>query len=202
MEDKLKIASESGHTRLPLCDGDLDHLVGIIHVKDLFQYLSTNQEITALVDVAREAVFLPETIRLDVLLVEFQKRKTILAMLVDEYGMVSGMITLENVLEELVGPIQDEFDDEKPEIIKKGADQFEVNAICPVSDAEKKCDIKITDFVTSDTIGGAVLDILGHIPLVGEKLTIGNHEITVTVTEPTRIKRLTIKKVQNQYRND
>lgn len=200
MEEKLKVVSESGHTRLPLCDGDLDHIVGIVHVKDLFQYLSTRQEIKALADIAREAVFLPETIRLDVLMVEFQKRKSIMAILIDEYGMVSGMITLENVLEELVGPIQDEFDDEKPGIVKKEADQYELDAACPIGDVERVCEIRIPEFVRADTIGGAVLDILGHIPQEGEKLTIGNHQVTITNAEPTRIKKLVINKIQTQER--
>ena len=89
-------------------------------------------QFASLESIAREPLFLPETIRLDALLLEFQRRNSVLAVLVDEFGTVSGMITLENVLEELVGPIQDEFDSEAPLIVRTGPHRFEVEASCPV----------------------------------------------------------------------
>lgn len=195
MEEKLRKASESGHTRFPLCEGDLDHIVGIVHVKDIFRTTAMKQELATLVDVAREAVFLPETIRLDALLVEFQKGKIHLAMLVDEYGVLSGMITLENVLEEVVGPIQDEFDDERPAIIKKGAEQFEVDALCSIDEVVKKCQVELPEEIPADTIGGMVIDALGHIPKVGEKVILGSHEITVMEAEQTKVNRVFIKRL-------
>ena len=114
IEEKLRKASESDHTRLPLCDGDLDHIIGIVHVKDVFRAMANKPKLTALVDLARKPTYRPETVTLDVLLKDFQKNHTILTLLVDEYGVVSGMLTLENVIEQLVGPIQDEFDEEAP----------------------------------------------------------------------------------------
>lgn len=194
MEEKLKKASESNHTRLPLCDGDLDNVVGVVHVKDIFQSLARNEKLTHLVDVAREATFLPETVALDVLLREFQKNNSVLAILVDEYGIVSGMITLENVLEELVGPIQDEFDSETPLIIKKGTDSFEVDASCTVDLVGKMLEIEVSD-KNADTIGGVLIEEFGHIPDVGEIIVVDNHEYKVLDAEPKRIKKLGIRKL-------
>ncbi len=195
MEEKLRIASESGHTRLPLCDDDLDHIVGIVHVKDIFQALAMGEEIKALVDLARKPTFLPETVTLDALLREFQKKHTALAILVDEYGVVSGMITIENVLEELVGPIQDEFDTEAPSIMKVGADSFEVDAACTVDDVEKKLEIELSD-LNADTIGGVLIQRLGRIPTVSEKAILGEHEVTVLEADPTRVRRVRIRKLR------
>jgi CBS domain containing-hemolysin-like protein len=196
MEEKLRRASESGHTRFPLCEGDIDHIVGIIHIKDIFKAHATRQKLSSLADVMRDVLFIPETVRLDALLVEFQKRKTHIAMLVDEYGAVSGMITLENVLEELVGPIQDEFDEELPAIIKRGANQYEIDATCTIDEVANKCMIEIPQNISADTIGGLVMGTLGHIPKKGEKVIIGSSEITVLEAETTHVKRLLITKTK------
>lgn len=195
MEEKLRIASESGHTRLPLCDGDLDHIFGIVHVKDIFQALARGEELKALVDVARKPTFLPETATLDALLLEFQKKHTALAILVDEYGVVSGMITIENVIEELVGPIQDEFDSEAPSIMKIGADSYEVDAACTVDEIEKKLEIELSDS-NADTIGGVLMEMLGHIPTVSENAILGEHEVTVLEADPTRVRRVRIRRLK------
>jgi CBS domain containing-hemolysin-like protein len=195
MEEKLRIASESGHTRLPLCDGDLDHIIGIVHVKDIFQALASGEELKALVDVARKPTFLPETATLDALLREFQKKHTALAILVDEYGVVSGMITIENVIEELVGPIQDEFDSEAQSIMKIGADSYEVDATCTVDEIEKKLEIELSDS-DADTIGGVLMEMLGHIPTVNENAILGEHEVTVLEADPTRVRRVRIRRLK------
>lgn len=192
IEEKLEKASQSGHTRLPLCDGDLDHVIGILHIKDVFKALARQQKVTVLGDFARKPTFLPETVALDVLLREFQKHNTALTLLVDEYGVVSGMITLENVLEELVGPIQDEFDSELPSIVKKGTQLFEVDATCTVDDIAKKLEIELPR-TYADTIGGVVIEQIGYIPAKGEKILVGRHEITVLESEPTRVRRVLIK---------
>lgn len=193
IEEKLRIASQSGHTRFPLCDGDLEHIIGIVHVKDIFNAMLKPEALTALVDMAREPLYLPETIKLDILLLEFQRRQAVLAILLDEYGVVSGMITIENVIEELVGPIQDEFDSELPLLIKKGANRFELEASCPVDLAVKGCQLELPADITADTIGGVMIEILGHIPQEGEQATVGRHTLTVLAAEPTRIDRMLIE---------
>ncbi|MBN2332771.1 MAG: HlyC/CorC family transporter [Deltaproteobacteria bacterium] len=187
LEEKLRRAADSGHTRLPLCDGDIDHIVGVVHVKDIFQLLATDRQLVTLRNLSRKAVYLPENIHLDVLLLEFQRRKVLMALLVDEYGSVSGMITLENVLEELVGPIEDEFDHETPFIIRTGTHSFVVNALCPADEVAKTCLLVIPDDITSDTIGGVVVELLGRIPVAGEVIPLGSHEIAVREADQRRV---------------
>ncbi len=194
-ETKLRVVAESGHTRFPLCNEDLDQIVGIIHVKDLFRNLFDERGASSLEEIARDPLFLPETIRLDALLLEFQRRNTMLAVLVDEFGTVSGMITLENVLEELVGPIQDEFDSEAPLIVRTGPHRFEVEASCPVDQVIRACGLQLPDELTSDTTGGVMIELLGHIPRQGEQVRAGAHLMTALRVEPTRVQRLRIDRM-------
>ncbi len=195
MEEKLRKASESDHTRLPLCDGDLDQVIGIVHVKDVFRILAKGEKLVALTDIARKPTFRPETVTLDVLLKDFQKNHTILTLLVDEYGVVSGMITLENVIEQLVGPIQDEFDRERPAIEEKGLNQFQINATCLVDEVidQLKVELPKTD---ASTIGGMVVEHIGRIPDKNEKVMLGPHEVTVLEAEPTRIRLLLFRRAE------
>ena len=194
-ETKLRVVAESGHTRFPLCNEDLDQIVGIVHVKDLFRNLFDEQGAASLEEIARDPLFLPETIRLDALLLEFQRRNTVLAVLVDEFGTVSGMITLENVLEELVGPIQDEFDSEAPLIVRTGPHRFEVEASCPVDQVVSACGLQLPEELTSDTTGGVMIELLGHIPRQGEQVRAGTHLMTALRVEPTRVQRLRIDRM-------
>ena len=191
---KLGIVSESSHTRFPLCNEDLDHIIGIVHVKDLFKTLFDESKSSNLEIVARDPLFLPKTIKLDALLREFQRSNTELAILVDEYGTVSGMITLENVLEELVGPIQDEFDRETPLIVRTGIHRFIVEASCPVDQVVAACGLILPEELTSDTSGGVMIELLGHIPRQGEKVQVGEHIMTALRVETTRIHRLRIER--------
>jgi CBS domain containing-hemolysin-like protein len=156
--------------------------------------MTLESELASLAQVAREALFLPETIRLDKLMKEFQRSKNHLAMLVDEYGAVSGMITLENVIEELVGPIEDEFDAETPLVLKKGEDRFVVDASCPLEEFSKKCSVELPARTQVDSVGGLLTESLHHIPRAGETVRLGSHRITVLDAEPTRVKRVLVEK--------
>ena len=201
-EAKLRVVAESGHTRFPLCNEDLDQIVGIVHVKDLFRNLFDEKGASSLKEIARDPLFLPETIRLDALLLEFQRRNTMLAVLVDEFGTVSGMITLENVLEELVGPIQDEFDSEAPLIVRTGPHRFEVEASCPVDQVIRACGLQLPDELTSDTTGGVMIELLGHIPRQGEQVRAGAHLMTALRVETTRVQRLRIDRMAGMDEED
>ena len=132
LEENLRLARQAGHTRFPLCEDDLTTVIGMIHVKDLFRAGGHANGRLDLRKLARKVPFLPVTLRLDQLLLEFQRNRVHLAMLLDEYGSVVGMVSLENVLEELVGPIQDEFDRETPQVTPLGDGVFEVDAACPL----------------------------------------------------------------------
>ena len=196
IEEKLRKARESGHTRLPLCDDDLDHIIGIVHIKDVFGALASHEKLTALADLARKPTFVPERITLYDLLCEFQKTQMPLAVLVDEYGVVSGMITLDDVLEEVVGPMLDEFDTHAPLVTETGPNRFEVDAVCPVDKVVEVCAIELPD-TEADTIGGVVTDLLGHIPNPGEDVRVGRHKITVLDAEPTRVLRVLIEEEES-----
>jgi CBS domain containing-hemolysin-like protein len=194
MDKKLETASQSGHSRFPLCEGDLDHIVGIVHVKDVSNAMNLEGDLSTLVQVAREPLFLPETIRLDSLLKEFQRSHSHLVILVDEYGGVSGMITLENVIEEMVGPIEDEFDAETPLVVPLGPGRFEVDASCSIDEFARKCVVELPQDSEADSVGGLVIEAVGHIPRIGETTPLSNALITVLESEPTRVRRVLVEK--------
>ena len=131
-------------------------------------------------------------LRLDQLLLEFQRNRVHLAMLLDEYGSVVGMATLENVLEELVGPIQDEFDRETPPITPLGEDAFEVEASCPLDVLAETCHMEIPE-TDAETAGGLVLDLLGRLARPGDSVSINGHRLTVLRADPTRIRKIRVE---------
>jgi CBS domain containing-hemolysin-like protein len=194
LEDNLRIARQAGHTRYPICQDDLTTVMGMIHVKDLFRLGGPSNARPDLRKAARRLPFFPESLRLDQLLVEFQKNRVHLAMLLDEYGGVVGMVSLENVLEELVGPIQDEFDRETPQVKNLGGDVFEVDATCPLDVLSSSCGIEIPE-TDAETAGGLILDLLGRLARTGDRVTVDGHALTVTRADPTRIRTLRVEKL-------
>ena len=144
---------------------------------------------------SRNVPFLPVTLRLNQLLLEFQKNRVHMAMLLDEYGSVVGMVTLENVLEELVGPIQDEFDREPPQITPTGNGVFEVEASCPLDVLAEQVGLEIPE-TEAETVGGLILDILGRLAKTGDMVEVSGHRLTVVRADPTRIRRIRIEPVE------
>jgi CBS domain containing-hemolysin-like protein len=193
-EDNLRLARQAGHTRFPLCEDDLSSVIGLIHVKDIFRAGAYQNGRVDLRQLARDIPILPVTLRLDQLLLEFQRNRVHLAMLLDEYGSVVGMVTLENVLEELVGPIQDEFDRETPMITPLGDDTFEVEASCPLDVLAETCHIEIPE-TDAETAGGLVLDRLGRLAKPGDSVAINGHRLTVLRADPTRIRKLKVERL-------
>jgi CBS domain containing-hemolysin-like protein len=194
--ENLTVVAESQYTRFPLCDGDLDRVIGMVHTKDVLGAIATGKPLPPLTKLQRKMPFFPETMRLDVLLREFQRNRTHVAMVVDEYGTVSGMVTFEDVLEELVGPIQDEFDRELPMIMRRNNGRFLVDALCPLDELVDACHVELPPEVTSDTTGGLIVELMGHIPQPGEKMRLGRHELTVIDAEPTRVRRVEIQEIE------
>jgi CBS domain containing-hemolysin-like protein len=188
LEDNLRAARQSGHTRFPLCEGDLDKVVGLIHIKDLFR---AEKLPGSLREIAREITFVPETLTLDRLLKRLRGERVHLAAVIDEYGGVSGVVSLENVIEEIVGPIQDEFDAEKPEIVDKGESVYQVSGGMLVADLEDELRLEISDR-NEDTIGGVVLSELGRRPRVGDQVEVGPLRIEILEVERNRVKSLRI----------
>ncbi|MBV8677012.1 MAG: HlyC/CorC family transporter [Planctomycetaceae bacterium] len=193
LEDNLRIARQAGHTRYPLCEDDLTTVIGMIHVKDLFRAGASSNGRIDLRKWARKVPFLPEMLRLDHLLVEFQRNRVHLAMLIDEYGSAVGMVSLENVLEELVGPIQDEFDRETPQVTPVGDEAFEVDATCPLDVLAEACGVEIPEETDVETAGGLILDKLGRLAKTGDAVIVGHHRLTVLHADPTRIRRIRVE---------
>ena len=192
MEDNLRLARQAGHTRYPLCEDDLTTVIGMVHVKDLFRAGAAANGRLDLRKWSRKVPFLPETLSLDALLIQFQRNRVHLAMLLDEYGSVVGMISLENVLEELVGPIQDEFDRETPLVTPVGDNAFEVDASCPLDVLAEACGVTVPE-TEAETAGGLILDLLGRIARTGDSVEVDGHRLTVVAAEPTRIRRIRVE---------
>ena len=178
LAENLRLARRSGHTRFPLCEGDLDHVIGLLHIKDIFH---RERPLTALTEVAREIAFVPETLELDRLLKRMRTERFHLAAVIDEYGGVSGIVTLEDVIEEIVGSIQDEFDVEKPELVEQGDGVYQVSGGMLVEDLEEALGVEFSER-DEDTIGGVVLSELGRNPAVGDRVELGPVTIEVTMS--------------------
>ncbi len=194
LEENLRIARQTGHTRFPLCEDDLTTVIGMIHVKDLFRSNQPSGGRLDLRKLAREVPFLPETLHLDQLLVDFQRNRIHIAMLLDEYGDVSGMITLENVLEELVGPIQDEFDRETPQVTPLPDGAWDVDAALPLDRLADVCGVELPE-TEAETTGGLILDLLGRLAQTGDRVEVDGHWLVVTQADPTRIRRVRVEPI-------
>jgi CBS domain containing-hemolysin-like protein len=143
---------------------------------------------------ARPVPLVPESIHLDKLLLEFQRNRVHLAMLLDEYGNVVGMVTLENVLEELVGPIQDEFDREPPRVQDLGGGVFELDATCPLDVLADQCGVTLPE-TEAETTGGLIVEQLGRLAEIGDVVTVDGHRLRVVKAAPTRVLRVRVEPV-------
>jgi CBS domain containing-hemolysin-like protein len=186
----LELAEKTRYSRFPLCQGgDLDKTLGVVHVKDLFAVRAKATRGADLAAVARKLIYVPETTRLEKLLQLFLERKLHFAIVVDEYGGTVGMVTLENVLEELVGQIQDEFDQEKPLLLRRGENTWELDGALPLHElAEVVGQTLSGDGIA--TTSGWVTHRLGGFPKPGDILTLGAFELKVEQTDGARVTRL------------
>ncbi len=192
IEECLEIAEKSRYSRFPLCeDGDLNQTLGVIHIKDLFAHRHSAQTGAELSRAVRKIIYVPETARLEKLLQLFLERKLHLAIVVDEYGGTVGLVTLENIMEELVGQIQDEFDQEKPLLTRSSETTWEVSGALPLHQLEELVGAALkAEGVT--TTSGWVTHKLGGFPKVGDTVSVGNCDLRVEEMEGTRVARLRV----------
>lgn len=193
----VSVVVESEHSRYPVIGDHRDDVVGMLLAKDLLAYLDpTRERRFNLKDVLRPAVFVPESKRLDVLLWEFRVGRNHMAMVADEYGGVAGLITIEDVLEEIVGNIEDEYDiDEAESFIEDRPDgSAQVHALTPIEEFNAHFG-SLLDDTEFDTIGGLVVHLLGHVPAVGETVDHGGFHFTVLAADRRRIERLTVSRL-------
>ncbi len=191
-DDNVKRALESRHTRFPLCRGHLDHAIGLIHIKELVPMM--RDPAPDLMKIKRELIPVPEMMSLEKLLNLFLVRHAHLAIVVDEYGGTVGMVTMENILEELVGDIQDEFDAEKAEFRKINDLEFMVDGGLGLYELRDLADIELENSDVS-TVGGYVTHLLGHLPKQGEQVPIEDYIVTVSQTDGRRVGQLHFKKM-------
>jgi CBS domain containing-hemolysin-like protein len=195
--ENLRIIDEHQHTRYPLCDGDLDHILGMVHIKDVFAATTRGEKRLRMIKLKRDVLFYPETIPLDVLFREFQRTKLHMAVLIDEYGGTTGIVTLEDVLEELVGEIYDEFDRPMPLIRQVGKQEYLVDGLCPVKLCEEKLNIRFPQFDV-ETVGGIIFSMIGHIPKPGYQQNFENGSFVIEAIDRQRIAKIRLILERNQ----
>lgn len=195
IDECIAIAEQTRFSRFPLLEhGSLERTRGVIHIKDLYASRGTAQRAADLIPFARDILFVPETARLERLLEFFLQRRVHFALAVDEFGGTVGLVTLENVLEELVGPIQDEFDQEKPLLTKADEDTWSIDGALPLHDlAELVAEPLAEEGVT--TASGWVTHKLGGFPKTGDTVKLDSFELRVEQMEGPRVSRLTLRRI-------
>ena len=193
LEELVEKAAFGRYTRYPVYKGDLDHVLGAVHVKDLFRAAKEDGNGFDIQPLVRECLVVPETKRIEELLREFQRRKLQVAIVIDEYGSVEGLITIEDVLEEIVGEIQDEFDEDEAAIERIGDDVYAIDGRIPITDVNEyfHLDLPHEDF---DTIGGYVLGALGRPPEPGDMVEADGSTLRVKSVDGPRVSSLTLQR--------
>lgn len=192
----MKQVVEVGHSRFPVHGEDRDEILGILLAKDLLRGIVADNHVQSVRELLRPALLVPESKRLDVLLREFRSSRNHMAVVVDEHGGVAGLVTIEDILEQIVGQIDDEHDDDAEEtggqIAARPDGQFVVEALTPLADFNQRFDADFDDDLF-DTIGGFVIAGIGHLPEVGEVFDTGRFHFTVLEADQRRLHRLLVR---------
>ncbi len=199
MEEIKKFTAENQYTRYPVYEENIDHILGFIHVKDLYTKMLEGNDVINLQEIVRPIMLVPETMTLDNLVIEFRKRKSQIGIVVDEFGGTSGLVSLEDVIEEIVGEVQDEFDeDEEIDIREVEPNTYVANAMMRIDEIAEFFDIEENqfDFEDVETIGGLVIKVLGRIAQVGDVVSIDEQGLKFTVqkVDGARVTRVVIQK--------
>ena len=189
-EKLIETVIESGHSRYPVINEKKKKVEGILLAKDLLPLLSINEEVN-LDSIMRDAKVIPETKRADSLLEEFKKDKSHLAVVIDEYGEICGLVTIEDILEELVGEIEDEHDIDDLDLIQVSEKEFIADAKIEIDEFEEKFEINLNEG-SVETLGGYMTKKLGILPKVGDKIIVESIELVVTAADKRRIKKIGI----------
>jgi magnesium and cobalt exporter, CNNM family len=186
---------ESGHSRIPIYDGTIDNIVGVVYAKDLLRFLRDGSQTAPVLPLAREPAFVPETKKVDELLHEMQKSRVHVAIVVDEYGGTAGLITIEDLIEEIVGEIRDEYDVEETMIEEVNDHEAVFDARVSIRDVNDTLDLDIED-EDFDTLGGLLYHELGKVPNVGDEVRVDGAVVTVLSTTGRRVRKVRVTKVQ------
>jgi putative hemolysin len=190
-DDVLRTIVEARHSRVPVYEGTIDHVLGVLHVKDLFHHLAhPEQARAAAFDLRKEArptFYVPEIMKISELLREFQRRKTHMAIVVDEYGGTAGVVTLEDIIEEIVGDIQDEYDVDEKQFRVVGDDKIIADGRVSIWDLGKALSVEFPSDADYETLAGFLVSRAGHLPRTGAVITWGNLRFTVKEADEKRV---------------
>ena len=201
LKELFSVTAQGSHTRYPVYEGDsVDRIVGMVHVKDILRAANEAEDIEAGVtakDLAREVLTVPENRRLDKILKDFRERKIQMAVLIDEWGSFEGLLTIEDIVEEIVGEIRDEFDEEEVSIRKLDGGSYSVDGRIPLHDLNETLD---TEFASEDfdTLGGLVLSHLGRAPEVGDEVILDGYILCVDEVDGSRVAQLLMRERGSQ----
>lgn len=193
-EETLKVIIDEKYSRIPIYEENIDNIVGVLYTKDIIDYMAfkSENEKFSLRDFVKEPYFVTEYMKIDVLLKEMQKRSTHIGIVIDEYGGTAGLITIEDMLEEIVGNIYDEYDDMEEEIAVRGEHEYEIDGGINMTELN---DLLHSDYPENyDTVSGLVLDYFGKFPKKGESIVIEEYKFTILEIDNKRIKKILVKK--------
>jgi CBS domain containing-hemolysin-like protein len=192
--DVIALVEKRGFSRLPVYRGSIDDVAGMVYAKDLLIRLGKGCGEIPIAELTREPYFVPETMPVEELLLEFRNRRVHIAVVTDEYGGTAGIVTMEDLLEEIVGEIADEYDREAPLFVQIGEGEYDVDALLPVDDFNEIFGTALES--DADSTGGLVYEVAGHVPVVGESVEVEGVRVTVTAVDGNRIRRLRVRTAQ------
>ena len=189
MAEAVDTILREGHSRIPVYEESIDNIVGILYAKDLLPYLKDNAAPPELRRLLRTPLFVPESMSVDDLLHELQRRKVHIAIVLDEYGGTAGIVTIEDLLEEIVGEIQDEYDVEEPMVVRLSDDEVRFDGRANIDDFVEALGVDLADEDREeyDTVGGLVYHRIGGVPRVGDSLDVDSVTLTVESTDGRRV---------------
>ncbi len=186
-----ELVKDTGYSRLPVCEGGIDNIVGILHVKDLFKQSPLPDAGTIVTDILRPALFVPESKQLSKLLEEFKVQKVHMAIVVDEYGGTAGLVTMEDLLELIVGDIQDEHDFEEADVVRVSPTEYIVSANLSMYDLSEQLDLRLEE-KEFETVGGYIYDLVGSLPDVGQRVASDGIVFVVERVHGQRIEKVRV----------
>lgn len=190
----LELIIDAGHSRIPVYEESIDNIVGILYAKDIFEKMGQDFNVLQVKELIRPAYYIPETKKVNDLLSELRSKKVHMAIILDEYGGTSGLVTIEDLIEQIIGDIQDEFDTEEDLIVMHSGTHLVADARTPIDDVAEAFDIEIPEGDTSeaDTIGGLVFENLGGIPVKGDEVIVNRLNIKVAEVSGRRVAKVEV----------
>ena len=196
INEALRLIIDGGHSRIPAYEESIDNIVGILYAKDIFEHLDADFDELKVRALIRPAYYIPETKKVSDLLNELRLKKVHMAIILDEYGGTNGLVTIEDLIEEIIGDIQDEYDVEEDLIVMHSDSELVADARAPIGDVEEAFDVELDEEILedseADTIGGLAFEHLGGIPAVGDEVTVGRFLIRIVEVSGRRISKVEI----------